>query len=145
VADDSKHYVLKADAGAYRVTAGSTALANAATIVSESITSPSESSVILPHQVPIPPSAGPPVRARTTDTAFDPAKVPGAIVLPPVFKWVFLSVLAITLLSGIAQIVMASLWDKPTGLQQDVFSAMGFAWKTGFGAIVGLLGGKTIK
>jgi hypothetical protein len=46
------------------------------------------------------------------------------------------------MLSGIAQILMASFWETPTGLQQDVFSAMGFAWKTGFGAIVGLLGGK---
>ena len=68
----------------------------------------------------------------------------GAIVLSPTFKLIFVAVFAITVLSGVAQIVMAALWDAPTGLQQDVFSAMGFAWKAGFGAIVGLLGGKNL-
>ena len=144
MANERKHYVLNAETGTYRVTGGSTVFANTATIVSESITSPSESSIILPQAV-TPPKADSPVRARTTDAAFDPSKVPGAIVLSPAFKLVFLSVLAITVLSGVAQIVMASLWNSPTGLQLDVFSAMGFAWKTGFGAIVGLLGGKAIK
>jgi hypothetical protein len=38
--------------------------------------------------------------------------------------------------------VMASSWGAPTASQKEVFDAMGFAWKAGFGAIVGLLGGK---
>jgi hypothetical protein len=37
---------------------------------------------------------------------------------------------------------MASIWGKPSAQQEQVFEAMGFAWKAGFGAIVGLLGGK---
>jgi len=49
-------------------------------------------------------------------------------------------------LAGIAQIAIASIWSNasPTGFQNEVFSAMGFAWKIGFGAVVGLLAGKKI-
>jgi hypothetical protein len=144
---EPKHYIFKAETGDFRITAGSSLMANTALIASESLTSPSESSVILPQpeKSAVGQPSRPPTRTRTTDTAFDPTKVPGAIVVPPIFKLVFVAVLAITALSGIAQIVMASLWEKPTNLQQEVFSAMGFAWKVGFGAIVGLLGGKVIK
>ncbi|WP_454629464.1 hypothetical protein [Bradyrhizobium cenepequi] len=68
-----------------------------------------------------------------------------AIVVSSHFKLVFLSILAITLLSGAVQTAMAFTWLEPTKIQQDVFDAMGFAWKLCLGAIVGLLGGKAIK
>jgi hypothetical protein len=55
---------------------------------------------------------------------------------------VFLSVLGITIAAGIVQIVLATVWTAPTPNQQTTFEAMGFAWKVGIGAIVGLLGGK---
>jgi hypothetical protein len=58
------------------------------------------------------------------------------------FKLVFLAVLVITVLAGIAEIVLAFNWTTPTANQQNVFEAMGFTWKTGTGAILGLLGGK---
>src|SRR5260370_35337294 len=67
---------------------------------------------------------------------------PNAIVVSRNFKLVFNSVLAITAFAGLVQIVMAYIWPNPTGLQQEVFSAMGFAWKTGFGAFSELLVGK---
>jgi len=63
-------------------------------------------------------------------------------VVEPEFKIVFLAVFAITLISGIAQILMALAWDEPTGNQQAVFEGFGFAWKAGIGAVIGLLGGK---
>lgn len=147
--NEKKHYVLRAEPGNYRVIGGSTnPVANTAIIAIESLVSPGDKSVILPHKAPeAEPTPKPDQtgkRHRTTDAAHDFSKDSGAIVLSPKFKWAFVAVLAITVLSGIAQIVMAALWEHPTGLQQEVFSAMGFAWKIGFGAIVGLLGGKTL-
>ena len=65
-----------------------------------------------------------------------------AAYLKPAFKLVFLSVLAITVLCGIAQLILAGIWPQPTANQQAAFEAMGFAWKAGLGAILGLLGGK---
>jgi hypothetical protein len=58
------------------------------------------------------------------------------------FKMVFLVVAAITVLSGIASIVLAGWWLTPTQNEQNVFDSMSFAWKAGIGAILGLIGGK---
>jgi hypothetical protein len=68
--------------------------------------------------------------------------VAGQITLNPAFKLVFLSILAITILSGIGEIALAIQWPTPTANQQSAFDAVGFAWKAGVGAIFGLLGGK---
>jgi hypothetical protein len=56
------------------------------------------------------------------------------------FKLIFLTVVGITLLSGAAEIMLATLWVSPTADQQSAFEAVGFAWKAGIGAIFGLLG-----
>jgi hypothetical protein len=64
------------------------------------------------------------------------------IVVTPVFKLVFLSVLGVTVLSGLIQIGIAYKWPSPTQNQQATFESFGFAWKAGLGAIFGLLGGK---
>jgi len=146
MAEDRKHYVLKAETGHFRVVVGSANLiANTAIIALESLSAPAEASVITPA-LPImpqePKSSDSMMHWRTTDGAHDASKDPNAIVISRHFKLVFISVLAITTLAGLAQIIMAGIWGTPTGLQQEVFSAMGFAWKVGFGAIVGLLGGK---
>jgi hypothetical protein len=53
----------------------------------------------------------------------------------------FIAVLLITLLAGLAQVVMASYWMTPTPTQQSVFEAMGFAWKAGLGLIFSVFGG----
>lgn len=60
----------------------------------------------------------------------------------PKFKLIFLSVLTITILCGVGDIIMALIWSAPTPNQQSTFDALGFAWKAGVGAIFGLLGGK---
>jgi len=67
------------------------------------------------------------------------------LVVPAVFKLVFLTIVGITVSCGIAQIVMAAEWSRTTANQQSVFEAIGFAWKSGIGAIFGLLGGKVLK
>jgi hypothetical protein len=55
---------------------------------------------------------------------------------------VFLSVLLVTVLCLASQVLLAVLWSEPTQNQQGVSDAIGFAWKTGLGSIVRLLGGK---
>jgi hypothetical protein len=94
------------------------------------------------------------VISPTTDTVVDltTAKtVPPSVAAPPghplarvspQFKLVFVSVLAITVAAGVLQIVLAAYWTAPTPNQQAAYEAMSFAWKIGFGTIIGLLGGK---
>lgn len=67
---------------------------------------------------------------------------PLPIVVKPGFKFVFLCVFGLTVLCGFVQIWLAFAWPDPTTNQQSAFDSFGFAWKTGIGAIFGLLGGK---
>jgi hypothetical protein len=94
------------------------------------------------------------VISPTTDTVVDltTAKtVPPSVAAPPAhplarvsptFKLVFLTVVAITVAAALVQIALAAYWTTPTPNQQASFEAMSWAWKIGFGAIIGLLGGK---
>jgi hypothetical protein len=148
MANEKKHYVLNAEAGSYRISGGvGTLIANTALIVSETLRSPTEETVIVPGSAKTQRreeavAERPPTRRLTTDAAYDPTKAPGAIILSPRFKLIFFAVLILTILAGIAEIAMAAAWPTPTDQQHQVFLAMDFAWKAGFGAIVGLLGGK---
>jgi hypothetical protein len=128
----SRHdYVMEAETGSYRLTGGiANLIANTASVAAASLRSPTEESVIVPTKG----RAEPPLERIRED--------PAAIIIPPRFKLVFLSVLTVTVLAGLAEIVMASIWGTPTGLQGTVFSTMDFVVKAGFGAMVGLLGGK---
>jgi hypothetical protein len=85
------------------------------------------------------------------DRATGSVMVPGAPLPPgapppsplgPQFKWTFITVVVITVLSGIAAIILASVWTHPTPNQQTTFELFAFAWKVGIGAIFGLIGGK---
>lgn len=60
----------------------------------------------------------------------------------PAFKLIFLTVAAIMIGCGVAQVVLAQIWHAPTINQQSAFDAFGFAWKSGIGAIFGLWSGK---
>jgi hypothetical protein len=71
-----------------------------------------------------------------------PPGTPPPSPLGPAFKWTFIVVVLLTVLSGIATIVLASIWIHPTPNQQTTFDSFAFAWKVGIGAIFGLLGGK---
>jgi hypothetical protein len=59
------------------------------------------------------------------------------------FKLAIIIVAAITLISLVVEIGLA-IWAKEpsTGFQQSLFQAADFGWKTGFGALVGLVAGK---
>ncbi len=67
------------------------------------------------------------------------------VSVPSHFKLVFLVVVGITVAAGLAQILMAAYWTMPTPNEQSVFEGMGFAWKSGIGAVFGLLGGKVLN
>jgi hypothetical protein len=69
-------------------------------------------------------------------------QLPNQAVLKPAFKLVFLTVSAATLFSALVQLGIAHSWPQPTPVQQATFESFAFAWKAGFGAILGLLGGK---
>src|SRR3974377_1400578 len=131
-------YTMDAETGEYVVTVPSanlSVLGSTANVAVETLRSPTETTVILPPGQIIPSQ----IPAQITgiprsQKERDYRKEPGAIVLSPRFKLIFIAVLAITILAGLAEIVMASIWISPTGLQQSVFSAMDFAWKAGLGA-----------
>ena len=61
--------------------------------------------------------------------------------LTPAFKLVFLSVLGITLLSIVLSCSLAVM-GEPNEEKSALVQALLTTWKLGFGAIIGLLGGK---
>jgi hypothetical protein len=67
--------------------------------------------------------------------------VPGAIKVDPTFKLVFLSVVGLTVLAGAAWLVAALA--QPSDAASLLASGCETLTKIGFGAVVGLLGGKT--
>jgi len=91
------------------------------------------------------PSA-PPGEGRVTLQGFDLAgggEPPPHTLIQPYYKYVLIGVATCTLLAGIAQIYMAVNWTETlTAAQASVFDTMGAVWKMGFGAFVGMLGGK---
>ncbi len=58
-----------------------------------------------------------------------------------VFKWVFCTVVSLTALSLFISILL-SFYSYPSQLQISLFETCTTTWKMGFGAIVGLIGGK---
>ena len=77
------------------------------------------------------------------EEADDDAAAVALIAVPPLFKLVFLTVLGISILSGLGAAGIAFAADDTlTTNQQTVFEAANTAWKMGVGAIFGLLGGK---
>ncbi len=98
------------------------------------------------------------VRHPTEDTVVEPRPPLGGgnggpqlrkpprhrIVVSSHFKLIFLTITGLTVLSMIGSVVISWAWDHPTANQQSVFEGFGWVWKVGFGAIVGLLGGKAV-
>src|SRR5262245_4883594 len=127
-------------------------LANTAAIVTETLTLPLTSSVIItdPNLPPFRPTRSintndqPIVRPGPADRPPQPAPSEPSIPVPKTFKLIFLTVVAITFVGFIAEIAMAAYWTSPTADQHNVVLAADFAWKAGVGAIVGLLSGKQI-
>lgn len=114
-------------------------IANTAAIFAQSFSNPRDLTVItLPDEPPV---------KNLSGMAFDQAlKRRPPISLSPKYKFILILVTSLTVGAAIAAAVMAQFWgDHPDAMQQQVFDAMGTAWKMGFGALVGLLGGKQIN
>jgi hypothetical protein len=58
------------------------------------------------------------------------------------FRMIFFTVLSLTILFLIIDVVLTLYWTAPTAHQQTLLDGMGDLWKAGAGAILGLLGGK---
>ena len=75
-----------------------------------------------------------------------PEKIPEGSVdlirLTPTFKLVFLSVLSITLISLVLNLILVLVLDHPSNEAKNLMETCSTIVKAGFGAIVGLIGGK---
>jgi hypothetical protein len=79
-------------------------------------------------------------RAKSRSTRPSPEIKP----LTPAFRWTFLAVVVLTVLSLLASIVIALL-PEPSEAALRLMETCLTTWKMGFGAILGLIGGKAIK
>ena len=108
-------------------------VANSAVVAAASVISPRTESVVdLATATTVPPTSSPP---------------PGHPIarVSPTFKLVFITVVAITVVCGLLQIILAAYWTTPTGNQQATFEAMSWAWKIGFGAIIDCSAVRSLK
>jgi hypothetical protein len=88
-------------------------------------------------------AAKPEPASRAAATRTQPSRsLSTQITLSPHFKIVFLSIFALTIASGIGQVILAIFFSAMSADLHSVFEGLGFAWKSGIGAIFGLLGGK---
>jgi hypothetical protein len=71
---------------------------------------------------------------------------PATITLTPQFKITFLSVVALTCLAMIlsCSMIFAGVEMKPGTEQAGLLQALVTVWKLGFGAIIGMMSGKTM-
>ncbi len=68
-----------------------------------------------------------------------------AEIVSPIFKLSLLSVFVLTILSMVGQMWIAFFFNSDlTTPQQAVFNSLSSTWKFGFGAIAGLIGGKSV-
>jgi hypothetical protein len=67
-----------------------------------------------------------------------------ANTLTPFFKLVFLTLASLTFLSAILNVSVALMVDNPSDEVKSLIETCSTTWKMGFGAIVGLIGGKAI-
>ncbi len=80
------------------------------------------------------------VTVGTTTTEQIP---PGSTVITSHFKLIFLSVLALTVFSLCGSLAVALFTDKPSEAAKSVADTCLTIAQMGFGAMVGLLGGRT--
>jgi hypothetical protein len=113
-------------------------LTNTRLIFAESFSSPGTlTTITLPGEPPV----------KNAKMAYDEAiKERPPIYLPPAFKWTIIIVSGLTLLSGVAALAIAFCAPNPlTAAQQSIFDKAADGFQLGFGALVGLLGGKQMN
>ena len=70
---------------------------------------------------------------------------PGAVRVPQVFKWAFLATLLLTIIFFATTVVIANSEQPLSSQQEDLFQSCTTGWQMGFGAIIGLIGGKALR
>lgn len=78
------------------------------------------------------------VRAQTA------AHVTNTATVTPVFKLVFLTVLALTVVALLLNVALVVSIDNPNDQAKSLIETCSTIVKAGFGAIVGLIGGKAV-
>jgi len=128
--NDSFHYHMKAEPGEFAVSGSDVGgfFANTASVISESIKSPFTDSAL--------------PRAKKRTNGRKATAVDNKISVTSHFKLIFLSVLIISVLCLVGEILLSMYWDKPNPDQARLLYTLDFAFKAGFGAFIGLLGGK---
>lgn len=120
--------------------------ANAATMFVQSIFSPGQGLIIEPPPESPMAEANKGRRAGEPTITLDAApKSKPPIIASSQFMSVLLIVTTMTILAGLAQMVLAERWLQPTPNEQSAYDAMAAVWKLGFGGLLGLLGGKNIR
>ena len=122
-------------------------VANGAMIAMHSLMHPSKTTVIVP-----PRDLSDIKREETgqTDSEIVPKKPegpwkPGTVVLGTTYNWILVAFFLITVVSGVAHVVLAAVWgDEPNEMQQDAVSAIRSTFQSGVGAFLGLIGGKSM-
>jgi hypothetical protein len=124
------------------VIASDSFFANMTAILGEVFKSPGSDSVI----TVIEPAEEPPfVPGRIDFQVTKPPKVKRQNPVGSHFKLIFLTTVALTLILLIADIILPTMWLTPTPPQHDAIMTVDTLLKAGFGAIIGLLGGKVAK
>lgn len=89
-------------------------------------------------------------------TTADPPQGGGAAATPetpplatvttvsPLFKLVFLSVTALTVLLLLLHVALAVGLESPSTTQQELIDTVQTAWQVGFSGMLGLIGGKAL-
>ena len=88
--------------------------------------------------------AGQPQPPKPVQGAESPNAPPiASLSLTPLFNLVFLSVLGLTVLSLIVSLYLVTR-DNPSEDMRRLAETCSTTWKMGFGAVVGLIGGKAL-
>ena len=65
-------------------------------------------------------------------------------VVSPMFKLIFITVVLLTITSAILSVVLALLPGPGNDTVKNLVETFSGTWKMGFGAIIGLIGGKAV-
>ena len=87
----------------------------------------------------------PPTETPTAETPAAPSEEPVELTrVTPVFKLVFLTVLGLTVLSFATNVILVIALKEPNEQAKGLIDTCSTITKAGFGAIVGLIGGKAV-
>ena len=169
---EEDHFRMKAEAGKYEISGAKIDVptvfisrgfaANTAAIVGQAFSNPFVTTIIEPAETDeeqrpqedailpeselkeAPPRKSPQPNNEVADRAKPARTRKPPNVVTPAFYLTFLTVTLITIVAFGLDLYYAGQWPTPTPRQIETLNNIGFAWKMGFGAIVGLLGGKQV-